>query len=189
MQTDEYSRLLHSLLPPGPAWNENDRLLSGMAPALAAVHQRADQLLSEINPAQTTELIDRYEKLCGLPDSCTPTDDTLTLTQRQGRLDAKINLAGGINAAFYRRQLDALGYYDVTIETFQHLDASPDPEWGSSWPYYWRVNIPGNSTINYMTCSSECNESLRAWGDTIVECIIDKLCPSHTIVVFSYPDE
>ncbi|EFX9991264.1 phage tail protein, partial [Shigella flexneri] len=29
----------------------------------------------------------------------------------------------------------------------------------------------------------------RTWGDTVAECVINKLCPSHTVVLFSYPDE
>lgn len=69
---DDYTRLLYHLLPPGPAWEGDNPLLNGLAPSLAAVHQRGDDLMREIDPAQTVELIGRYETLCGLPDSCAP---------------------------------------------------------------------------------------------------------------------
>lgn len=26
------------------------------------------------------------------------------------------------------------------------------------------------------------------WGDTVVECVLNKLCPSHTYVIFKYPE-
>ncbi len=47
-------------------------LIEGLAPSLNRVHQSADELMAEIDPARTTELIDRYEQLYGLPDSCAP---------------------------------------------------------------------------------------------------------------------
>ncbi len=70
---DEYEQLLYRLLPPGPAWEGEIPLIEGLAPSLTRVHQRADALMKEIDPAQTTELIDRYETVYGLPDSCTLT--------------------------------------------------------------------------------------------------------------------
>lgn len=184
---DEYTTLLYHLLPQGPAWNKENPLLDGLAPSLTRVHQRGDTLMNEIDPSQTTELIDRYEALCGLPDSCAP-PGLQSLRQRQQRLDAKINVPAGINETFYRSQLDALGYTTATIEQFQNLDISPDPEWGEYWRYYWRVNIPSDANVIWQTCTSACDSAIRTWGDTVAECVIDKLCPSHTVVVFAYPE-
>lgn len=184
---DDYTALLHHLLPRGPAWEGDNPLMQGIAPALAAVQQRADDLMVEIDPAKTTELINRYEKLCGLPDSCAP-PGVQTLQQRQQRLDAKVNLVGGINEQFYRSQLDALGYTTATIDQFQNLDDSPNPEWGDKYRFYWRVNIPADANVAWQTCISACNSAIRTWGDTVAECVIDKLCPSHTVVVFAYPE-
>lgn len=184
---DEYTQLLYQLLPPGPAWEGDNSLIEGLAPSLARAHQRADALMQEIDPSRTTELIGRYEPLYGLPDSCAP-DGVQTLRQRQQRLDAKANVTGGINERFYREQLDALGYNTATIDQFQHLDASPDPEWGELWRYYWRVNIPADASVSWQTCTGACNSAIRIWGDTVAECVIEKLCPSHTVVVFAYPE-
>ncbi|EBW8717566.1 phage tail protein, partial [Salmonella enterica subsp. enterica] len=68
------------------------------------------------------------------------------------------------------------------------LDSTPDPEWGKFWRYYWRVNIPADANISWQTCTSTCDSAIRTWGDTVAECVIDKLCPSHTVVVFAYPE-
>ncbi|MBV8043414.1 putative phage tail protein [Pluralibacter sp.] len=184
---DEYTQLLYNLLPHGPAWEGDNPLIEGLAPSLTRVHQRSGDLMREIDPAQTTELIDRYEPLYGLPDACAP-DGVQTLRQRQQRLDAKANVAGGINEQFYRNQLNALGYTTATIEQFQHLDSSPDPEWGEDWRYYWRVNIPADAGINWQTCCSTCDSAIRTWGDVVAECVIEKLAPSHTVVLFAYPE-
>lgn len=185
---DDYTKLLYGLMPPGPAWSDTDGVLDGLAPSLVRVHQRADELVIEIDPGQSTELIERYEELYGLPDSCSPVG-TRTLRQRQQRLEAKANVAGGINEQFFLDQLEALGYTGVTIEQFQHLDASPDPEWGDRWRYFWRVTLPVDAGAQWQTCTDACNTPIRTWGDTVAECVINKLCPSHTVVLFSYPDE
>ncbi|HHA1670048.1 TPA: putative phage tail protein [Enterobacter roggenkampii] len=182
---DEYALLLRRLLPPGPAWSGENNLLDGLAPALSRVHTRTDELSNEIDPARSVELIDRYEKVYGLPDSCVPAT-TQTLQQRQQRLDARANVAGGINEQFFRNQLDALGYTSATIEQFQNLAASPNPEWGALWRYYWRVNMSSKTNVQWQNCMSPCNSPVREWGDTVAECVITKLCPSHTIVVFAY---
>lgn len=182
---DEYTQLLRTLLPPGPAWDEEDPLIKGLAPSLAQAHQHADSLMIEINPAQSVELINRYEKLCGLPDKCLA-NRTQTLEERQQVLDAKVNTVGGINAAFFKKQLEILGYSTATIEQFQHLDSTPDPAWGDKWRYYWRVNIPAEANVRWISCTSSCNESIRTWGDSAVECVIERQCPSHTQVLFAY---
>ncbi|MCN2418822.1 DUF2313 domain-containing protein, partial [Escherichia coli] len=69
---DDYIRLLSALLPPGPAWSVSDPAIAGAAPSLTRVHQRADALMRELDPRTTTELINRWERLCGLPDECIP---------------------------------------------------------------------------------------------------------------------
>ena len=188
---DEYSRLLRALLPPGPAWEDDNPLIEGLAPSLGRVHQRAADLMAEISPGETVELIDRYEKLCGLPDECIP-DGVQTLTQRQRRLAAKVNGYGGINEAFYLKQLSDLGYSSVTITQFQNEPADsenlPEESTADDYRYFWKVNIPTDATIDVMTCSDRCNDFLRTWGDTVAECVIDKLAPSHTVVLFAYGD-
>lgn len=189
---DDYTTLLTALLPRGAAWEGENLLVEGLAPSLARVHKRSAELMTEISPGESVELIDRYEALCGLPDKCIP-DGVQTLTQRQRRLAAKINGYGGINEAFYLNQLRVLGYDAVTITQFQNND----PDAPDTWPpdttkddyrYYWQVNIPDSAATTVMTCTDSCNSALRTWGDTVAECVIDKLCPSHTVVLFSYED-
>ncbi|HBI8168746.1 TPA: baseplate J/gp47 family protein [Escherichia coli] len=166
--------------------------ISGAAPSLTRVHQRADALMRELDPRTTTELINRWERLCALPDECIPAG-TQTLRQRQQRLDAKVNLAGGINENFYLAQLAALGRPDATItrydkSTFTCSSACTDAVNAPEWRYYWQVNMPAATNTTWMTCGDPCDSALRIWGDTVVECVLNKLCPSHTYVIFKYPE-
>ncbi|WP_413676441.1 YmfQ family protein [Pantoea dispersa] len=190
--TAQYEQMLGALLPRGPAWDAEDPLLMGMAPSLSRVHSRGDTLMLEIDPRTVTELIDRYENISGLPDSCTPSG-TQTLPQRRKRLDSKLNLVGGINEAFYRSQLDSLGYTEATItrypkSTFTCVSDCTDSLFTNEWRYYWRVNIPASAQISPMTCVDSCTDSIRSWGDTVVECVMTKLAPSHTYVIFLYTE-
>lgn len=187
---DDYTQLLVALLPPGPAWSADDPAVSGAAPSLLRVHRRADELMQELDPRTASELIGRWESITGLPDECIPAG-TQTLRQRQQRLDAKVNLTGGINEAFYLAQLVALGKPDATITRYIKSPfkcTSPCTEVVDSpeWRYYWQVNIPAGTDATWMTCNDPCNSALRQWGDTVVECVINKLCPSHTYVNFKY---
>ncbi|EGK28005.1 tail protein [Shigella flexneri VA-6] len=148
--------------------------------------------MRELDPRTTTELINRWERLCGLPDECIPAG-TQTLRQRQQRLDAKVNLAGGINEDFYLAQLAALGRQDATItrydkSTFTCSSACTDAVNAPEWRYYWQVNMPAATNSTWMTCGDPCDSALRIWGDTVVECVLNKLCPSHTYVIFKYPE-
>lgn len=190
--TDKYSKLLANLLPPGPAWSADDSLLKGLAPSLGRVEQRTADLMLEIDPASTSELIDRYETICGLPDSCTPIA-TQTLTERRQRLSAKINVKGGLNAAFYLDQLAQLGYENASIGRYEHPEftcesSCTDALYDATWRYLWTVYLPTSADVSEMTCNDSCISSLRAWGDGVAECVISKLAPSHTIVNFVYQD-
>ena len=116
---DDYIRLLSALLPPGPAWSASDPAIAGAAPSLTRVHQRADALMRELDPRTTTELINRWERLCGLPDECIPAG-TQTLRQRQQRLDAKVNLAGGCHVGKVSSEL-SYSYRDIGFSALAKL--------------------------------------------------------------------
>ncbi|SAF46778.1 putative phage tail protein [Enterobacter kobei] len=175
--TVNYLQQLENLLPRGPAWSEKDTMLEGLAPAFSAVQKRSNDLIRETNPAQTTELIERWEYCLALPDSCSvPGADTVA--QRQQRLAVKFNLTGAITEKFYLDVLHYLGYADATITTFEDEERA----------FTWQVNIQSMTNIENMTCLGSCTDSIRVWGATDVECILDKLCPSHTILIFTYTE-
>lgn len=188
---DDYVNLLSALLPPGPAWSADDPAIAGAAPSLCRVHERGDALMLEVDPRTSTELISRWEKCCGLPDECIPSG-TQTIRQRQQRLDAKVNLTGGINEEFYLLQLAALGKPGATITRYDKVPFSCSSKctaavYSGEWRYYWQVNMPASTDTTWMNCTDNCETPIRYWGDTVAECVINKLSPSHTHLIFKYP--
>ncbi|MDU7869481.1 MAG: putative phage tail protein, partial [Pantoea sp.] len=63
-----------------------------------------------------------------------------------------------------------------------------DSLYSDDWRYYWQVNMPVATQTTPMTAISNCTDSLRTWGDTIAECVLEKLAPSHTYVIFRYTE-
>ncbi|MGQ7145707.1 hypothetical protein ACUOA8_41705, partial [Escherichia sp. SS-MK2] len=68
--------------------------------------------------------------------------------------------------------------------TFTCSSACTDAVNALEWRYYWQVNMPAATNTTWMTCGDPCDSALRIWGDTVVECVLNKLCPSHTYVIF-----
>ncbi|EHI1027279.1 phage tail tape measure protein [Escherichia coli] len=90
-------------------------------------------------------------------------------------------------------ELAALGRPDATItrydkSTFTCSSACTDAVNAPEWRYYWQINMPAATNTTWMTCGDPCDSALRIWGDTVVECVLNKLCPSHTYVIFKYPE-
>ncbi|EDN3645678.1 DUF2313 domain-containing protein, partial [Salmonella enterica subsp. enterica] len=72
--------------------------------------------------------------------------------------------------------------------TFTCSSACTDAVNAPECRYYWQVNMPAATNTTWMTCGDPCDSALRIWGDTVVECVLNKLCPSHTYVIFKYPE-
>ena len=77
MDSSAYLSQLISLLPPGDALAREpgsvlERLLSVPAAELARVDGRVEALLTESDPARTTEMLADWERALGLPDVCYP---------------------------------------------------------------------------------------------------------------------
>ncbi|MBW1784813.1 MAG: DUF2313 domain-containing protein, partial [Deltaproteobacteria bacterium] len=110
----KYSSLLKNLLPLGKAWEnvKNNSLFEGLATELCRIEDRGVDLLREFGPLTTEELVEDWEALLGIPDECTPEDQTLD--ERRIQINQKLGLVGGINAQFYIDLAASLGF-TITI--------------------------------------------------------------------------
>lgn len=193
LAVEDYADQLVKLLPYGPAWEGEHPMLIGGAAELARTTERADALvLEETDPHQTTQLLSRYETLCGLPDSCVI--GVQTVPERQLRLAAKMQDDGGINAMYYLSLLVSMGYPDATITQYYHRTFTPGSKAGDQlyspvWRFVWTVNLPSAGRVTNFTPGSRAGDPLRTWGDTEVQCVISKLAPPHTHVNFRYQGE
>lgn len=57
---------------------------------------------------------------------------------------------------------------------------------GDDWPFVWLVEAE-DTTITYARAGlSYCGDPLRSWGNRQLECRINALAPSYTLVKFGY---
>jgi uncharacterized protein YmfQ (DUF2313 family) len=193
---DEYRNQLQQLLPPGyaiPATEGTEAylLLDGIAQELARVDGRAEVLISEANPATTTELLPDWERVAGLPDECSNGADS-TIEARRRALLAKLTATGGQSAAYYIQVAKALGY-DVTITEFHPfrvgMSQVGDALTNGDWQFTWRINAPETTVMSFKVGLSVVGDPLATWGNDMLECYMNKLKPAHTILLFGYSDE
>lgn len=189
----DFLRYVQSLLPPGPAWSRDDdtaltSVATSIANALAGQHQRTLQLSEqESDPRTTVALLPEWERAFGLPDPCTPLN--ATLEQRRAALLAKMTATGGQSIPYYVSVAAALGF-PVTITEFRPFRVGRDRCGaginGPGWGFTWQVNAPSVSSSYFRVGRSVMGEPLRAWGNAQLECVIRRIAPAHTQVLFSY---
>jgi uncharacterized protein YmfQ (DUF2313 family) len=192
LTSSDYLLQLQALLPQGPAWPREEspltRLLTGLAQELGRVDGRAVTLLEEADPRTTAELFADWERVAGLPDTCAQAfGGDQTLAQRRAALVGKLTTLGGQSAAYYVGLAAALGYA-ITVEDFQpHTVRHPvnHPLYSQAWAFAWQVNSALN-TVTKLTVRGPVSDPLASWGTALLECVIERLRPAHTTVLFSY---
>lgn len=193
--SDQYLRLLQSLLPQGAAWPRDEEsaltaLLGALADELARLHNRAEELFNEADPRVTLEMLTDWERATGLPDSCTGAADTIQ--ERREFLVQRLTSRGGQSIAYFREVATAIGYDNVTIEEYSPFECGAsecgDPLNGSSSVRYeWRVLVPGPRVTDFQCGESECGDPL---GDidkaADLECLLTRLKPAQSSLIFAY---
>lgn len=190
--SNEYTQQLIKLSPTGKAWpTESDSvwatLLNAIAQEFARVDARANELLNEIYPDTTTELLPDWERVAGLPDPCSGLGASVAIRRRD--LLAKITARGGQSPQYFIDLAASLGY-TITITEFDEfivdVNAVEDALLGEAWAYSWQVNA-GLNTVTYFTVgSNSTGDALAEWGNERLECVITARKPAHTVVLFAY---
>jgi uncharacterized protein YmfQ (DUF2313 family) len=189
----DYLNQLQDLLPPGPAWaREGDtplnRLFGALSQELARLDGRAWQLLEEADPRTTAELFIDWERVAGLPDACAQAfGGDQTFAQRRAALLGRLTTIGGQSPAYFIGLAAALGYA-ITITEFHEHTVEDDVEhglYGAAWNFAWQVNSALN-TITDITVESTVEDPIAAWGNALLECVINRLKPAQTTALFSY---
>ncbi len=169
--SDKYREVLQGMLPSGAAWDRDlDAELTAILQALAVEAQRVEDrgvdLIEEIDPRTTTELLPDWERVVGLPGDCqAPT----VLAERQALLQQKLLGHGDPNLGFWQDQVEALGFTFNSIEEYQPYssgDNAGDHCIGTNWTFSWVVSV-GSRT-----------EALN----TLLQCTLESLAPLHTVV-------
>ncbi len=185
--TDDYYALLLGLRPTGPAWPADDDQLRAIADGLARAHNRALGLAEESDPRTTSEMLADWERNAGLPDECTGLAETLE--GRRLRLVQQLTARGGQSPAYFIGLAETLGIPGATVTEFRPLtcDSACDDSLDSDpWCHVWRLDVAIEPIVTEFMAGSACTAPLRSWGDRGLECVIRRLRPAHTHVLFGY---
>lgn len=176
MNRDQYKQQLIALLPTGPAWpslnsdTNFSKLIEGLAEELARVDVRIHSLLEEAFPNTTLELLPDWERVAGLPDQCT--GELGTLQQRHNALMGVLTTKRRLSKAFYIDLASRIGFL---------IDITELPN------FTWRVTAALDvNAVYFKTGLSVIGEPLVSSLNNLLECVIQKLKPAHTIVEFNY---
>lgn len=192
---ESYLSQLQSLLPPGAAWaREPDAVLTRLLAALAAEYGRVDSravgLVAEADPRSTRELLADWERVCGLPDSCSSGIAT-TLQERRATVVSRLTATGGQSIAYFEALIESLGY-EAEIEEFRPFvcglghcgDTLNGPD---TVRHVWAVRILGPRVTRFECGVSQAGDSLcKISRAEDLECLLRRLRPAQTILIFSY---
>lgn len=192
MNGDQYAAQLDALLPQGFAWpRETDAgmraLTRGLAEELARVDLRGDDLLREVLPDTTVEMLFDWERAAGLPDPCVTTAQTLQ--ERRSALLSRLTSAGGQSREFFIQLAESLGF-TITISEFRPfrtgISHAGDALYGDDWLFAWQINAPETTIIEFRSGLSAAGEPLRKWGNELLECVFSRIKPAQTVLLFAY---
>lgn len=195
MSNGAYRKQLQALLPPGDAWPRRNNarlttLLDALDEELNRVADRALDVVDESDPRATLELLADWERVCGLPDTCSSGLAT-TLQERRSAVVAKLTSVGGASRAYFIALAADMGY-EIEIDEFRPfvtgLSRCGDQlNGGHAVRYQWRVRVVGPRYTPFRTGVSQCGDSLgKISRAEDLECKLKRLKPAHTNLIVSY---
>jgi uncharacterized protein YmfQ (DUF2313 family) len=193
MSAADYLAQAQALMPPGPAWPREaaayqTRLLLGLSESFARVQSRASSLLDEADPRTTAEMLLDWERVAGLPDGCV-VDSGMdpSSEQRRAALIGRLTMQGAQSIDYFEALAASLGY-TVTVSEFEVHDVDDDvsaPINSMAWAHVWQVQSVLNQPV-YFYVTSSVADPLASWSNVILECVLNRFKPAHSVLLFSY---
>lgn len=188
-----------SLLPTGWAWPRSDDtesvlsvLLNVFAQGLADLELLAEQCFQEIDPRTANECIDDFERVLGR-DPCISDFDTLSLSKRQQIAHMRWTARGGASIAYFVHLADLYGIQiEVSEFTTSQADwlCADDELIEDPCQYLWEVTIPSLlDDEEFYADDSVAGDRLWDFEVSDIECILNRVKPAHTQIIFRYKDE
>jgi len=186
-----YQSIIDKFWPQGLAWPRDPNTLQGklrgsLASEMERVDQRIQDLLNELDPRTTAELLSDWERMLGLPDNCGGTVPT-SLEQRRQAVITKLRAIGGQSKQYFI-ELAALYGFDIEILEFDLFTCESlcdDSLYDEPWAYTFKVIAPSLTQWD-MNCESFCTEYLSASDNNILRCLINRYKPAHLVSLFQF---
>lgn len=163
--------------------SDNDIELEGKQ--LDALDAMNDELVNEMFANSSVELLPWWEhvfKIIPPPD--------VTIQQRQAAVLQAKRAKGGLSIPYFVSVAAALGFA-ITINELQPFMAgvgsAGDRIYIDDSIFIWQVNAPTVSMYSFRAGQSTAGERLGSPNDNLLlEKMINKLKPSHTLAIFNY---
>jgi len=177
---ESYRDALLNLLPRGRAWARDitstmAALMFAIADELFRVHGRAADLLQETDPRTTTEMIDAWERVLGLPDECSNTVSP-TIDERRAAVVGRYLGVGGHNIPYLVSVASRMGFAITIVDKVT--------------PHHYEIKVPGVTVTTLKAGAGPGHRAgypLRIYGTEIaLECVIVRLNQAHAIPTFTY---
>jgi len=188
-----YAGQVAALLPQGAAWARERgtvllSLLEALAIEAARIDERGGDLLDEMIPDRTFEMLADWERVAGLPDDCFA-DEADTIETRRAALLTRLRSLGGQSAGYFI-DLAAIFGFTITVSEFLPFRAgvshAGDYLTNGDWVFTWQVNAPEVTVSTFRAGIGAAGEPLRLWGNNRLECLLGRFKPAHTILIFTY---
>lgn len=182
--------LLAALLPPvsyAPTAPRLQATLQAEGAQLDAAQLSADKVRSSITPYGAVELLPDWERVLGLGG----------VGGYQERLDAvlaKLAETGGLSIPYFINLAARLGYTITIIEPQPFradVSHAGDVVWIDEVIWCWQVLVTGASTWRlypFRAGSGVAGDRVLAFGDPVIEAVLEDLKPGHTFVYFAYQE-
>lgn len=195
-----YLSQLQALQPPGAALPRDPgsvwyRLLTALAEELERVESRSVDLTREADPRTTIEMLEDWERVCGLPGECPVRDTASSLQARRAAVVNVLTRAGGATLAYFKRLTQIAGV-EIDITEYRPFlcglsfcggtlwGTNPDPH---GVRHVWQVLVKGQRVTRFRCGASTCGERLCAIDPAEeLECLLRQAAPAHTVLLVGY---
>jgi len=193
---------LRDLFPRGIAWIRKEeadsnlrKLIDSLAIEACRVEERAFELIEEVDPRTTLELLTDWERLLGLPDECEPEPENLTVQQRRDRIVQVLTTSGSQNKQFF---VNLAANFGITISVEDVNDQPPflagrgragDRLTNGNWRYAFVINAPFENAVRFRAGFGRAGDRLVDVNNPTLECLINKHKPAHTIAILTFTGE
>lgn len=203
-------------LPTGPVWPRRlgttlHKLVTGVTAVAARFAARAAYFVHvEAFPPRANELLTDWERVLGLPEPCLGVDVAdLTIAERQAAIGEKLARRPGAQDRYYMRARAAALGYDVTITEYRPAQCAltqcgfqQSSEAGGKLlidgagcgtpaiRFVWRVTIAEPRLTWFAVgagggrCALDPLLTIARADD--LECVLEKIKPAHTKLIFDY---
>ena len=194
----DFSDSITQALPRGPAFPREgapnrSAVVDGIASELATEDTLSEKLVTESNPAATSDLLSEWETDHGLPECTNHAPETID--DRRAALVEKINRVGSFNPNFLKAMAAQLGFDIEVVERrpFQcGVSQCGDTAHTTTDPtvrFWLTIKVLGPRATRFRCGTSQCGEKLLTITPAEeLECRLLPINHSHVEMTFAYEE-